>query len=168
MATHTPTSNSGTDYTSSLAVGDIIQGNYTGNVIPVTLPAGQYKLECWGAQGGEGYPITVTSGTSTASWTNITSSNVGTYCSSYGTTQYANASWTTATYSGTTYNCIKVRCTTSGMYGAYNFVISKAGTYRIFYSYSLRSGDIASVAIFYADGTTRDKFLCAVEGSASL
>jgi hypothetical protein len=49
MATYTPTSSSGTDYTSSLAVGDIIQGNYTGNVIPVTLPAGQYKLECWGA-----------------------------------------------------------------------------------------------------------------------
>lgn len=167
MATYTPTLNSGTDYTSSLAVGDIIQGNYTGNVIPVTLPAGQYKLECWGAQGGEGYPITVTSGTSTTSWTNITSSNVGTYCSSYGAGSYTTSSWTTATYSGTTYNCIRVRGSSSGRYGVYNFVISKAGTYRIFYSYSLRSSDIATVAIIYANGD-RDKFLCAAEGSASL
>lgn len=169
MATYTPTSNSGTDYTSSLAVGDIIQGNYTGGVIPVTLPAGQYKLECWGAQGGEGYPITVTSGTSTTSFTNITSSNAGTYCSFYGPIEetYVTSSWTTVTYNGTTYNCIKVRCTASGQYGSYKFKISKAGTYRIFYSYSLKTDDWATIGINYANGD-RTKFVCATEGSASL
>jgi len=57
MATYTPTSSSGTTY-SSLNVGDIIQGNYTGGVIPVTVPAGTYKLECYGAQGGYGRALT--------------------------------------------------------------------------------------------------------------
>jgi hypothetical protein len=57
MATYTPTSSSGTTY-SSLNVGDIIQGSYTGSAIPVTVPAGTYKLECYGAQGGSGRALT--------------------------------------------------------------------------------------------------------------
>lgn len=53
MATYKPTSSSGTTYT-SLNENDVIEGNYTGKVIPVTVPKGVYKLECWGAQGGIG------------------------------------------------------------------------------------------------------------------
>lgn len=52
--TYTPTSTTGTDYTSKLRTNDIIQANYTGNQVPITVPAGSYQLECWGAQGGDG------------------------------------------------------------------------------------------------------------------
>ncbi|MBO7080165.1 MAG: hypothetical protein J6W64_10310 [Bacilli bacterium] len=34
---------------SSINVGDILNCPYSGNVISLTLPAGKYKLECWGA-----------------------------------------------------------------------------------------------------------------------
>ena len=71
--TYTPTSSSGTNY-SSLAVGDIIQGNYTGNVVPITLPAGKYKLECWGAQGGNGQTGSKSADIA-AGWTNVPLSN---------------------------------------------------------------------------------------------
>ena len=33
-------------------VGTVFNFDYTGKVQEVTLPAGQYKLQCWGAQGG--------------------------------------------------------------------------------------------------------------------
>nr|DAE18528.1 MAG TPA: Glycine rich protein [Myoviridae sp. ctgpD8] len=33
-------------------VGTVFNFDYTGTVQEVTLPAGQYKLQCWGAQGG--------------------------------------------------------------------------------------------------------------------
>lgn len=33
-------------------VGTVFNFNYTGNVQEVTLPPGRYKLQCWGAQGG--------------------------------------------------------------------------------------------------------------------
>lgn len=33
-------------------VGDVKNFSYTGTYQEVTLPAGQYKLQCWGAQGG--------------------------------------------------------------------------------------------------------------------
>lgn len=36
----------------TLPVGTIYNYSYTGTVQSVTLPAGQYKLQCWGAQGG--------------------------------------------------------------------------------------------------------------------
>ena len=36
----------------TLKMGDILNCPYTGNKISITLPAGKYKLECWGAQGG--------------------------------------------------------------------------------------------------------------------
>ena len=35
-------------------VGTILNYQYTGSVQNVTLPAGKYKLQCWGAQGGSG------------------------------------------------------------------------------------------------------------------
>lgn len=36
----------------TLPVGTVYNYSYTGTVQSVTLPAGQYKLQCWGAQGG--------------------------------------------------------------------------------------------------------------------
>ena len=37
---------------SSIATGDILNCPYKGKAISLTLPKGQYQLECWGAQGG--------------------------------------------------------------------------------------------------------------------
>lgn len=37
---------------SSLKTGDILNCPYSGTYKTITLPKGQYKLECWGAQGG--------------------------------------------------------------------------------------------------------------------
>lgn len=36
----------------TLAVGDILNCPYSGDKVSIVLPAGKYKLECWGAQGG--------------------------------------------------------------------------------------------------------------------
>lgn len=36
----------------SYPTGHVFNFNYTGSVQQVTLPAGRYKLQCWGAQGG--------------------------------------------------------------------------------------------------------------------
>ena len=38
--------------TSSLAAGDILNCDYSGSYISITLPAGAYALEAWGASGG--------------------------------------------------------------------------------------------------------------------
>lgn len=48
MATYDLTSSTPT----TLTAGDIINCPYSGTVQQITLPKGQYKLECWGAQGG--------------------------------------------------------------------------------------------------------------------
>ena len=40
---------------SNIKTGDILNFDYTGAVQTVMLPKGIYKLECWGAQGGNGY-----------------------------------------------------------------------------------------------------------------
>lgn len=39
---------------SNIKTGDILNFDYTGAVQSITLPKGTYKLECWGAQGGNG------------------------------------------------------------------------------------------------------------------
>lgn len=39
-------------YSSGLSAGTIFDFDYTGNVQKITLPKGRYKLQCWGAQGG--------------------------------------------------------------------------------------------------------------------
>lgn len=39
---------------SDIKTGDILNFDYTGAVQSITLPKGIYKLECWGAQGGNG------------------------------------------------------------------------------------------------------------------
>lgn len=48
-------------------VGTVLSYSYTGSYQEVTLPAGQYKLQCWGAQGGSNaaassYSITAKAG----------------------------------------------------------------------------------------------------------
>lgn len=45
----------------SIVAGDILNCPYSGTYKTVTLPAGQYKLECWGAQGGS-YSTSYTGG----------------------------------------------------------------------------------------------------------
>lgn len=37
-----------------MEIGEQLKFDYTGDVQEVVLPAGQYKFECWGAQGGKG------------------------------------------------------------------------------------------------------------------
>lgn len=37
---------------SSLKTGDILNCPYSGTYKSITLPAGTYKLECWGSRGG--------------------------------------------------------------------------------------------------------------------
>lgn len=54
MASYTPTSTSGNDYTKILQTGDTIIGT-AGQTIPITVPAGTYILQCYGAQGANGY-----------------------------------------------------------------------------------------------------------------
>lgn len=39
-----------------IKTGDILNCPYSGSAKSITLPEGQYKLECWGAQGGTGNP----------------------------------------------------------------------------------------------------------------
>ena len=39
---------------SNIKTGDILNFDYTGAVQSITLTPGKYKLECWGAQGGDG------------------------------------------------------------------------------------------------------------------
>lgn len=41
---------------SGIKTGDILNCPYSGTYKNITLPAGTYKLECWGAQGGTGNP----------------------------------------------------------------------------------------------------------------
>lgn len=52
---------------SPFPVGDVKTYSYTGSYQEVELPAGQYKLQCWGAQGGSNaaassYSITAQAG----------------------------------------------------------------------------------------------------------
>lgn len=39
----------------TVSSGDVLNFPYTGDKISFNFPAGTYKLECWGAQGGNGY-----------------------------------------------------------------------------------------------------------------
>lgn len=41
----------------SIAIGDILNVPYSGSPISMTLPAGRYKLETWGAEGSQVYPM---------------------------------------------------------------------------------------------------------------
>ena len=77
--TYNPSGTSITDYSSIKFIpGDTINGSYSGAVNPVKLPAGNYQLECWGAQGGIGYSGSLTSSTTT-SWIYIGTHNATSY-----------------------------------------------------------------------------------------
>lgn len=77
--TYNPSGTSITDYSSIKFIpGDVINGSYSGAVNPVKLPAGNYQLECWGAQGGAGYSGSLTSSTTT-SWIYIGTHNATSY-----------------------------------------------------------------------------------------
>lgn len=77
--TYNPSGTSITDYSSIKFIpGDIIDSSYSGAVNPVKLPAGNYQLECWGAQGGVGYSGSLTSSTTT-SWIYIGTHNATSY-----------------------------------------------------------------------------------------
>ncbi|GAB6152558.1 hypothetical protein JCM17380_13080 [Desulfosporosinus burensis] len=59
-----PVSISGGSSGSGVIAGQVLNYNYTGNVTSVVLPAGTYKFEVWGAQGGKGtYVAAGTGGT---------------------------------------------------------------------------------------------------------
>jgi hypothetical protein len=49
MATYNLTSS----IPSNIEEGDILNCSYSGTYKTITLPYGTYKLECWGAQGGD-------------------------------------------------------------------------------------------------------------------
>ena len=63
---------------SALAPGDILNCPYSGSAKTIQLPSGRWKLQCWGAQGGNGADAEVTTTTST-SYTTMTSSNYTSY-----------------------------------------------------------------------------------------
>lgn len=63
---------------SSLVAGDILNCPYSGSAKTIQLPSGRWKLQCWGAQGGDGYDAEVTTSTST-SYMAMTSSNYTSY-----------------------------------------------------------------------------------------
>ena len=63
---------------SALVAGDILNCPYSGSAKTIQLPSGRWKLQCWGAQGGNGADAEVTTTTST-SYTTMTSSNYTSY-----------------------------------------------------------------------------------------
>lgn len=85
--TYNPSGTSITDYSSIKFIpGDIINSSYSGAVNPVKLPAGNYQLECWGAQGGIGYSGSLT--LSTTSWIYIGTHNATSYFTVEDSTYY--------------------------------------------------------------------------------
>ncbi|WFR59583.1 glycine rich domain-containing protein [Anaerocolumna sp. AGMB13025] len=58
--------------TGPLTEGQIYNYKYTGNVQSITLPAGTYKLEAWGAQGGNNYSVADESGRGQGGYTSGT------------------------------------------------------------------------------------------------
>lgn len=127
MATYTPTSSSGTTY-SSLNVGDIIQGNYTGNVIPVTLPAGSYKLECYGAQGGYGRALTQSTTAGSTTLQQPSSSDFSIYDIAYANANLLGSSCYLI-YVGATYGMA------DSLTGYVTLGVNTSGSYRLVVTY---------------------------------
>lgn len=143
MATYTPTSSSGTTY-SSLNVGDIIQGNYTGNAIPVTLPAGSYKLECYGAQGGYGRTLTQSTSTGSTTLQQPSSSDFTIYDIAYANANLLGSSCYLI-YVGATYGMA------DNLTGYVTLRVNTSGNYRL--------------VVTYQTETNYDKFTLTVGGS---
>ena len=81
---------------SALQYGDVLNCPYSGSAKTVQLPAGRWKLQCWGAQGGNGYDAEVTTSTSTY-YVAMSSSNYTSYfdvtSSTYGFAIDSNNYW---------------------------------------------------------------------------
>ena len=122
MATY----NGNSDTISKLVNGDIINYAFSGAVKNISLPKGQYKLECWGAQGGTGFTRVGTSSTNTY-YTTITSNNYSNYFTlsngSYLFTPDSSGNWSAnnlgqdRTTASTTWTC------------------NNSGTYRLTWTY---------------------------------
>lgn len=122
MATY----NGNSDTISKLVNGDIINYAYSGAVKNISLPKGQYKLECWGAQGGTGYTRVGTSSTNTY-YTLITSNNYSNYFTvSNGTYEFtpdSNGNWSA--------NNLGHRGSTAST----TWTCNSSGTYRLTWTY---------------------------------
>ena len=81
---------------SALVPGDILNCPYSGSVKTIQLPAGRWKLQCWGAQGGGGADAEVTTSTNTY-YIAMSSSNYTSYfdvtSSTYGFAIDSNNYW---------------------------------------------------------------------------
>lgn len=146
MATY----NGNSDTISKLVKGDIINYAYSGAVKNISLPKGQYKLECWGAQGGIGYTRVGTA----SNYIYITSSNYSKYFTisngSYYFSPDSSGNWSAnnlgqdSTTATTTWTC------------------KSRGNYRLTWNYVTESGgDKLTVR---ANGTT---YANAVSGNSS-
>ena len=121
MASYTPTSTSGNDYTKTLQAGDIIYGT-AGQTIPITVPAGTYDLTCFGAQGGSGYYSSKGS-----NYTNV--SAMSDYCS-YQLVAGTNSVYTTPT-SSAPYLLVYAYAPFYADHTRVAIIFKKSGTYKI-------------------------------------
>lgn len=95
----------------ALFPGDILNFPYSGAAVAITLPPGRYKLECWGAQGGNAYNSASypggKGGYSTGALTILEANLVNIYVGGSGkgstSTGYSDAGWNGGAYGG--YNC---------------------------------------------------------------
>ena len=79
---------------SSIKTGDIINCPYSRTYKQITLPKGQYKLECWGAQGGtQGSLIGGYGGYSIGTLTIIEKTQLYIYTGGTGSTSSTTAGW---------------------------------------------------------------------------
>lgn len=144
---------------SALQYGDILNCPYSGSAKTVQLPAGRWKLQCWGAQGGNGYDAEVTTSTST-SYMAMTSSNYTSYFdvtnSTYGfiigSDNYwkANNTGRNSTTASTTWTC------------------KYSGTYILEYSYVTEQNyDKVTLTTTDTSASSTTTHLSAVSGSSS-
>ena len=149
MATY----NGNSDTISKLVNGDIINYAYSGAVKNISLPKGQYKLECWGAQGGTGYTRVGTANTST-SYTGITTNNYSNYFTISNGSYYFNPD----SYGDWSANNLGQNSTTATT----TWTCTSGGTYRLTWTYVTETRyDKLTVK---ANGTT---YADAVSGNSS-
>ena len=144
---------------SVLQYGDILNCPYSGSAKTIQLPSGRWKLQCWGAQGGNGYDAEVTTSTST-SYMAMTSSNYTSYFdvtnSTYGfiigSDNYwkANNTGRNSTTATTTWTC------------------KYSGTYVLEYSYVTEQNyDKVTLTTTDTSASNTTTHLSAVSGSSS-
>lgn len=144
---------------SVLQYGDILNCPYSGSAKTIQLPSGRWKLQCWGAQGGNGYDAEVTTSTST-SYMAMTSSNYtsyfditnSTYSFIIGSDNYwkANNTGRNSTTATTTWTC------------------KYSGTYVLEYSYVTEQNyDKVTLTTTDTSASSTTTHLSAVSGSSS-